>query len=250
VGHRAVHPLAYETAAVFACRPHALLSHHTAARLWELPVPASQTHVTVVGRTRRSLPTVTVHSLSHLADAEFRRLDGLPITSPSLTVLDLAGALAEEKLAEALNEARVQRLVTDSSLRASLQAHPTRKGARALAKLLKSERGPHVLRSKAEAIALRVLREHDMEPDASNYPIGPYTVDFLYKRERLIVEVDGYAYHSTRKRFVDDRRRMAYLASCRFQLFPLTWRDLHGGQAEAMGMLRRTLEERRRLLGV
>jgi very-short-patch-repair endonuclease len=250
VGHRAVDPLAYETAALFACRPHAMLSHHTAGRLWKVPVPAGgPIHVTVVGRTRRSLPTVRVHHLKRLPDRELRRYAGLPITSPSLTILDLAGVLRQEELSEALNEARVQRLLTDADLRSTLRSHPTRSGANTLAKLLKSERGPRVLRSKAERIALQVLREHDLEPDESDYPIGPYRVDFFYRLERLVVEVDGYAFHSTRKRFVHDRRRSAYLASRGFQLFPLTWDDLHGGRANAMDLLRRTLEERGRLLG-
>jgi len=142
----------------------------------------------------------------------------------------------------------VQRLVTDHALHATLKAHPTRRGARALRNLLTTERGPRIVRSKAERIALRVLREHDLEPDESDYWIGPYRVDFLYRPEKLVLEVDSYAFHSTPKRFVDDRRRMAYFASRGYQVFPLTWHDLHGGHAEAMARLRATREERRILL--
>ena len=251
VGHRAVHPLGYETAALLACRPHALLSHHTVARLLEVPVPAGGAiHVTVVGRSRRSLDGVMVHALKHLPRWELRRHDGLPITSPSLTLLDLAGVLRPNELIEALNEARVQRLVTDAQLHASLRAHPNRRGARALRHLLTTERGPRIVRSRAERIALRVLRGHDLEPDESDAQIGPYRVDFLFRPERLIVEVDGYAFHSTPKRFVDDRRRTAYLAAHNFQVFPLTWDDLHEGAGEAMGRLRRARAERRALFGL
>jgi very-short-patch-repair endonuclease len=249
VGHRAVHPLAYETAALFACRPHALLSHHTAARLRGMPAPPSNDiHVTVVGRDRRSLSGVAVHSLAAIESFEFTRHDGLPITSPSMTLLDLAGTIELPALIAALNEARVQRLVTDRALRATLEAHPTRRGARALRRLLETERGPTVTRSKAERVALRVLRDHDLEPDESNARIGPYRVDFLYRRERLVVEIDGLRYHNTPKRFVDDRRRTAYLASRNFQVFPLTWHDIHEGREEAMRRLRATREGRRVLL--
>ena len=249
VGHRAVHPLAYETAAIFACRPRALLSTHTAWRLMALPNAAGDdVHVTVVGRNRRPLTGVRVHSLSHLAPGELRRHRGLPITSPSLTLLDLAGALAPHELVEALNEARVQRLVTNHQLLATLEAHPTRRGAKALRNLLATERGPRIVRSKAERIALRVLREHDLEPDESDHWIGPYRVDFLYEPERLVVEIDSYTFHATPKKFVDDRRRMAYLASCNFQVFPLTWDDLHAGKEAAMRRLRTTRERRRALL--
>lgn len=248
VGHRAVHSLAYETAALLACRPRALLSHHTAARLWKLPVPSGEPiHVTVVGRNRRSLDGVKVHTLQHLPRHELRRHAGLPITSPSLTLLDLAGVFERPELVEALNEARVQRLVTEAGLRATVKSHPNRRGARALRRLLDAERGPRIVRSTAERIALRVLREHNLEPDESDVRIGPYRVDFLFRRERLVIEVDSYSFHSTPKRFVDDRRRMAYLASRNFQVFPLTWDDLHGGATKAMERLRRTRNQRRRL---
>jgi very-short-patch-repair endonuclease len=251
VGHRAVHPLAYETAALFACRPHALLSEQTAAFHWRMRTHRpSEIHVTVVGRHRRSLKGVTVHSLTHLPRNEFRRHDGLPITSPSLTLLDLAGVIGEEALIEALNEARVQRLVTDHALHASLAAHANRRGARALSRLLAAERGPTVTRSEAERIALRVLRRHGLEPDESDVAIGHYRVDFLYRPERLVVEIDGLRFHNTPKRFVEDRSRMAYLASRNFQVFPLTWHDLHAGQEKAMKRLRSAREQRRVLFGV
>ena len=248
VGHRAVHPLAYETAALLACRPHALLSHHTAARFWMLPVPGGgPIHVTVVGRHRRSLDGVAVHTLAHLPRTELRRHAGLPITSPSLTLLDLAAAAGQEALANALNESRILRLVTDDQLRASLRAHPCRKGAKALGALLDAERGPTVTRSEAERRALKVMRAHGVEPDESDVRIGPYRVDFLFRRERLAVEVDGYRYHATPKRFVDDRRRIAFLATRNIQVFPLTWVDVHGEVIDAMERLRRTLGERRKL---
>jgi very-short-patch-repair endonuclease len=157
----------------------------------------------------------------------------------------MAGAVAQPVLIEMLNEARVQHLVTDADLRATLSAHPTRRGARALRALLASERGPRITRSKAERIALRLLREHGLEPDEADYPIGPYRVDFYFRRERVAVEVDGYRYHSTPRRFVGDRRRTAYLAARGIQVFPLTWDDLHGDGERAMSDLRGTLAARR-----
>jgi very-short-patch-repair endonuclease len=69
----------------------------------------------------------------------------------------------------------------------------------------------------------------------------------VYLPERLVIEIDSYAYHSTPKRFVDDRRRMAYLASRSYQVFPLTWHDLHDGQDKAMRRLRATRRQRRAL---
>jgi very-short-patch-repair endonuclease len=41
--------------------------------------------------------------------------------------------------------------------------------------------------------------------------IGPYRVDFLWRSERLIAEVDGYIYHRGRQAFRDDRDRDVWL---------------------------------------
>lgn len=243
-------PLAYECAAVLACGPRALLSHRTAGRVSALPVHAeTKIHVTVVGRRPRAIDGVRLHYLNELASGELTRRDGIPVASPSLTVLDIAGLGDPEELATTLNEARVQRLVTDSELWATLERHPKRRGARALRLLLERERGePKVTRSEAERVALRLMRAHGMEPDETDYPLGQYRVDFLFRRERLVVEVDGYRYHGTRRRFVRDRRRIAALGAMGYQVFPLTWDDITRESAQAMRDLAETLEQRRRQL--
>lgn len=238
-------PLASEAAAVLACSPQALLSHRTAGRLWELPVATPYAiELTVVGRHRKSPKGLIVHSVSRLAASELRRHAGIPITSPSLTVLDLAALTAESALQAIVNEARVLRLLTEEELHATLRRHPRRAGARRVRKLLDSERGPRITRSEAERKALMVMRAHGIEPDDSDVQLGPYRMDFFFERELLAVEVDGYRYHGTPKRFVDDRRRMAYLASRGIQVFPLTWDDLHDGATRAMERLNSTLQQR------
>ena len=40
-----------------------------------------------------------------------------------------------------------------------------------------------------------------------NARLGPYEVDFLWRPQRLIVELDGFEYHSSREAFEADRRR-------------------------------------------
>ncbi|MGI9021189.1 MAG: type IV toxin-antitoxin system AbiEi family antitoxin domain-containing protein [Solirubrobacterales bacterium] len=238
--------LAREAAAILACRPRALLSGLTAARLLAIPAPACvDIHVTVVGRWRRSLQGVQVRRINALARGELRRHQGLPVTSPSLTLLDLAGVVSERELERALNEARVQRLVREEELRTTIAAHPRRRGARALGRVLAAEGAPGLTRSEAERRALRAMRRHGVEPDASDFPVGPYRVDFWFERERIAVEVDGYRYHSTPKRFRDDRRRTAYLASRGVQVYPLTWDDLGPEAGRAMQRLANTLATRR-----
>ena len=88
------------------------------------------------------------------------------------------------------------------------------------------------------------MKEHGLQPDASDHRIGPYRVDFWFEAARVAVEVDGYRYHATPKRFVDDRRRAAYLAARGVLVFPITWQDVIAPSG-AMAQLRETLALRR-----
>jgi very-short-patch-repair endonuclease len=111
---------------------------------------------------------------------------------------------------------------------------------------LASEGGIRITRSDAERRTLRVLREHGLEPDASDWPVGPYKLDFYFAAERVAVEYDSQSFHDNPRRFVSDRRRIAYLAARGIVTVPLTSHDIGAGAERAMADLRATLERRRR----
>lgn len=240
-------PLADHAAAVLACRPRALLSQRTILRLRGLPARDDGfIDVVVVGRKRRSpAPRVRTHFISHLLPAERSDHEGIPATSTALALLDVAGHGDAEELLACVHEARVQKLVSDRQLRATLAAHPNRRGARALRRLLESEGGVKRTRSEGERRLLRLMQAHGLDPDASDHRIGPYTVDFYFARERVAIEYDGRAVHDNPRRFVRDRRKIAYLAARGIVTVPFTAHDLAAGAERAMADLRRTLEERR-----
>ena len=190
-----------------------------------------------------------MRSIDCLAAGELRYVADLPLTSPSLTLLDLAAELRPEGLTSALHEARVQRIVTDEQLSSSLAAHPTRRGARALRAHLGAEGSARVTRSEAERVALRLMRKHGMDPE-SDVRLGAYRVDFLFRAEKLIVEIDGFKFHSTPHRFAADRRRTAALTGMGYVVFPMSWSDLTNGGAEAMRRLTAALIQRRAQLAL
>ena len=100
-------------------------------------------------------------------------------------------------------------------------------------------------RSAGERRLLRVMRAHGLEPNASDYTVGPYTLDFYFSAERVAVEYDGRAFHDNPTRFVRDRRRITYLAGRGILTVPLTAHDVGPGAAQAMADLRAALAERR-----
>jgi very-short-patch-repair endonuclease len=154
------------------------------------------------------------------------RRHGVAITSPARTLLDLAIHQSAHDLARAADEARVHRLVTDRSLDEQFSRYPTHRGAAALKESIHVE--PALTRSEAERRLLELIRAAKLPEPETNARLGPYEVDFLWRAQRLVAEVDGYAFHSTRRAFERDRRRDADLAARGIRVVRVTWRQIAG----------------------
>jgi very-short-patch-repair endonuclease len=100
-------------------------------------------------------------------------------------------------------------------------------------------------RSDLERLFLRVCRAHDIPLPETNVKIGPYTVDALYQAERLVVEIDSYAYHSDRPTFTADRARDRYLSARGFQVTRYTDGELESEPVAVAKSLQALLRRRR-----
>ena len=87
---------------------------------------------------------------------------------------------------------------------------------------------PSLTRSEAEAKLLALVRSAGLPRPETNVVSSQYEVDFLWRSERVVVEVDGYAFHSSRRAFEADRRRDAELAARGYTVIRVTWRQLVG----------------------
>jgi very-short-patch-repair endonuclease len=196
VGHKGLSSRGRWKAATLALGPTAVLSHTSAAELWGMPRKrGGLPHVTLPGtadRPRRK--GLTAHRSSTLTRAETTIRDGIPVTTPSRTLADLAPTV-EPKLARA---ARRQAEFDHLPLNAGHTTDRTR--------------------SDLERAFLRLCRRHRLPEPEVNVRVGPYTVDFLWRETKLIVEVDGYRAHAGRQAFTDDRVRDARLAVLGFDV--------------------------------
>jgi very-short-patch-repair endonuclease len=218
-------PLTEPMAAVLALGGGALLSHYPAAVLWALrPATRGPMQVTVTDRDARGPEGVTVHRTDYLDPADATARDGIPVTSPARTLLDLASHLNARDLSRAADEARVHRLVTDHSLNEQFQRYPHHRGTAALRNALQTE--PALTRSEAERQFLELVRTAGLPEPETNARVGPYEVDFLWRDQNLVVEVDGFAFHSSRSSFERDRRRDAELTAQRIRVMRVTWRQI------------------------
>jgi very-short-patch-repair endonuclease len=229
VGHSAPVSGARELAAVLACGPAAVVSHLSAAHLLKLlPYPAKPrpVDVTVQSRERARRAGIRVHCVESLDGRDTRTLQGIPITTPARTLLDLATALPPYLLERAIAEAEVRLLARRRDLVDQLDRNRGRPGTRALRSLLELEGGPAFTRSEAERRLLSLVRAAALSLPQANARLGTYEVDFLWSEQRLVVEVDGYAYHGNRAAFERDRERDVALAALGYTVMRVTWRQL------------------------
>jgi hypothetical protein len=123
-------------AAVLACGPGAVLSHVSAAALWGLrPSSAAVVDVTVPGTGARKRNGLRIHRARDLTGQTDTR-DGIPVTTPARTVLDLAETLQRRPLERLLDQAENTRLADVASLDALARAHMNHHGASKLLEAL------------------------------------------------------------------------------------------------------------------
>jgi very-short-patch-repair endonuclease len=214
-------------AAVCASGDSAILSHQSAAELWGLAATSgADVHVTVVGRNPGPSPGIRLHRASALHPRDIRTRAGIRLTSPSRTALDVAHTLEPSVLERLLARARVERLASERDLGAAVARYPTHPGAANLKGALRQAGGPALTRSEAEQRLLRLIRDAGLPAPETNTYLHGLEVDFLWPRQRLVVEVDGFAFHSDRAAFERDRARDAALVAAGFRVIRVTWRQL------------------------
>ncbi|MBW3534508.1 MAG: type IV toxin-antitoxin system AbiEi family antitoxin domain-containing protein [Gemmatimonadetes bacterium] len=220
---------AREMAAVLASGPGAVLSHASAAALWEL-LPARgdtvRVDVTVPAGDRGRRPGITVHRVVALEADERAEVSGIPITTPARTVVDLAGVLGTREVERAVARGERTGLLNLEALPSLLSRYRGRPGMPALRALLGDERTPALTRSEAEEKFLALIRRARLPAPEANVVVEGHEVDFLWRSEGIAVEVDGFRFHASRSMFERDRRRDARLAARGINVIRLTWRQI------------------------
>ena len=205
-------------AAVLAAGKDAVLSHVTAGGAWAMrPLGAGLIHVTVPGdggRERRQ--GIRIHRSRTLTPHDTTTHRGIPITTPTRTIIDLASALEPLPLEQALDQADRRGLIDF----AELKARPI---PRSLQAILVRYTGPTFTRSELENRFHRPLPTHDLPRPISNTIIEGEDVDFAWRAKRLIVEVDGYGFHRSPSRFENDRERDVMLTLAGWKVMRFTW---------------------------
>lgn len=156
-----------------------------------------------------------------LSPADVVESRGLRVTALPLTAIEAAvrGRRNREVMDRALQH--------DASLRDLWNAQLRNKGrygspaARIL--LQAAADGEH---SEAERLLTKLMRAAQITGWRTNVRVGGYVVDVLFRRARVVIEVDGWAFHSDAQVFQNDRERQNALALQGWQVLRFTWLDL------------------------
>jgi very-short-patch-repair endonuclease len=193
-----------------------VLSHATAAAAWDLLPVGATIHVTVpgdAGRKRRS--GIRIHRSRTLEPRDMTAHRGIPLTTRERTIADLARTTSGRRLEHLVDRAErhldFERLrhLAPPSLQAVLSSYTTT-----------------LTRSELEEAFLRLCDHHGIPRPQTNTHIEGIEVDFVWRDRRLIVEVDGYAFHSGPTRFEADRERDVHLTTCGWRVLRFTWRQV------------------------
>lgn len=183
-------------AAVLACGPGAMLSHRSAASLWGFGDERGSIEVSVPATRRSRRHGVRLHRRTELAMDDAAAHEGIPVTTPVRTLIDLATCLRPMQLERAINEADKLDRVRADVLRESLDGYLGQPGVAPLRKLL----DPLAFRLSDSELEQRMRQLASAAglplPETKTWVNG-YEVDFYWPELRIVVEADGLRYHRT-----------------------------------------------------
>lgn len=226
--------------------PNATLSHRSAGALWRLEGIRSTQPELWTPRMLRS-NTIVVHR-GTISSRDRGKLDGLPITSASLTLLDLAGCVDDFALEVAIEDARRRRLVTDGRILDDLArlGGRGRAGTRALTTAMRRLESTGPAESVLEVRVIRILRDGGVPDPVRQHVVlidgRRLRIDLAWPDVKVGIECEGYAVHGQRRAFAPDRSRLADVVSHGWRIIPVTWEQTEA-PARLVSTVRRTLLE-------
>jgi very-short-patch-repair endonuclease len=238
VGHTRLTTSGRFLSAVFAYGDRAVLSHRSAAVLWRLcPRGGARIEVTVPSAGARARRAGLIVHRAAVQETEITASEGIPVTTPVRTLIDLADSCSRRELERAIDEAFYLGLSLTS-----LRPLQGRRGAGLLAAVLDEHMaGTTRTKSDFEELLLALCRKHGLPQPLVNHVVEGYQVDFVWPRAKLILEADSWSAHGRRSAFERDRLRDAALQVAGWRVIRITWKRLLREPAAVAAQLARLL---------
>ena len=212
-----------------------IVSHRSAAELWGMLLPAGYVEVSINrGRGAHVRPPAVVHRVKDLRPDLAVEREGVRLTDPVRTVVDLGLVVPPGLVGAALRRGISKRLVSLAEAR-HIRERLGRRGRNGTG-ILGEVIDIHVLageraESELEVRFLQLRSRHDLAELTLQYEVWEMgrclaRVDAAVPRLRLAVEVDGFEHHSTPEEFQRDRSRQNELVALGWTVLRFTWSDV------------------------
>jgi very-short-patch-repair endonuclease len=237
--------------AAFAHARKGVISHGTALALWELvPRTDGPVHLAVgMTRSARGSAGVVLHRAPDLHEVT-RKVSGLPVTCVERALVDSWAAAPTAVRAAAISAVR-QRLCTADHVAFELARRPRLPGRQELATLVQLLADG--CRSELEIWGcLQVLRAPGMPSFVQQRSVSVrgerFFLDAAYEEVLLAIEMDGAAWHGSRRQREADIRRDALLATVGWQTLRFGYARMTADPAGCQADVLATHAARRRLM--
>jgi hypothetical protein len=244
VGHPGITLRGRFRAAVVACGETAVLSHFAAAVWWGFWSWGERlVDVTIIGSGTRKLVGVRVHCSRALDHPDALWRDGIRVTSPARTLLDLAAILPAKALRSIVRRAQAEGTV---SIRQILELLDRCNGHHGAAKLRACiAGGPAPTRSELEDRLLDLLDTGGIARPEINVPLrfGTRTIvpDYLWREQRIAIEADSVAWHDHKLTREHDADKQAQLEAAGYRVLRITWLQIVRTPQQTLARVRAAL---------
>jgi very-short-patch-repair endonuclease len=158
-------------------------------------------------------PGIRCHRTTELDRKDTRLRQGLPVTSPARTLLDIAPTRSVNQLGWAVDEALTSGIMRTSQLDELLRRSSGHPGASILRTLCRQRLGPAPTRSDLEKLFVELIRSANLPEPETNVWLHGFLVDAFWSEQGVVFEIDSHRYHASKSAFERDRRKEAVLKS-------------------------------------
>jgi len=235
--------------ATLSAGPGCVVSHRAAAALHGFDrFPPGPVEVLVDRPHRSRDPLVRVHSSRRLDPVDRTIVDGIPVTTPERTLIDLAATVGRNRLEEAIDSGVRDRILDTEVLRTRIGA--LRKRGRGGIRKIEGLIGDTTQRRPTTVLERRFLRHVEragLPHPACQVPVrrpdGSLAfVDFMFPGSNLAIEVDGHGSHATRRQRRHDNERANDLVLCAdLRVLRFTYEQVVGDPETVVADCRRAL---------
>jgi very-short-patch-repair endonuclease len=174
-----------------------------------------------------------------LGPSDVNAVRGLTVTELALTVVE---ASVRRRGGAKLMDRALQRNVDLQALWRAHLRNKGRYGSPAARRMLQAAADGS--RSEAERLLVKLMRQAGLTGWRTNYPVAGYKVDAAFPKQKVAIEVDGFAFHTDEEVFQIDRQRQNTIALTGWQILRFTWLDLTEYPERVIAVIRSAISAR------